>query len=188
MSSSIRRAATISLAVGAVLAMGACAAVSGLDALEVCRDATCADGGGDGAGGDGTTSDDGSTTGTDAGRDARRDGQGGGGVTCGSESLVCTSPNVCCLGATPSCAPSCADGTPTITCARQSDCRGENQVCCGTNLGADSGASGTACMGVNSCRGAGSRILCDPNGVNTCGTDTCGGTIIVGGQTLHYCN
>lgn len=148
MSSSIRRVATICSALVAALGMGACAAVSGLDALEVCRDATCTSG--DGGGGDGTTGDDGAT-GSDAATDARGDAPPPG---------------------------------PAVTCVRLSDCHGEKQVCCGQNLvGADGAAPSTVCT--PQCRG---EVLCDPNGANTCGTDTCGGTVTVGGQTLHYCN
>jgi hypothetical protein len=170
-------------------ALGACAAVSGLDALAVCQEGDCPDGGADPA--DGTVGADGQTVGdgrdgggsdgarTDAGKDT-----GPIALPCGAAGgLVCTSPQqVCCLGANATCAASCAGGT-TVTCERAQDCSSPNPDCCATFL--DGGTGGTTCVGTRGqCAGL---ILCDPNGPNTCGGDVCNGTRTVGGQTFHYC-
>ncbi len=172
-----------------VLALGACAAVSGLSALDVCSGTACLDGGG--IGDDGPASADGAGTG-DAGAsdgDAGVTPEAGGSVMLACLGVTCAKAQVCCLGgAAPGCGASCPSAGITITCERTADCA-SNQVCCGKNWGfGDAGPGNSVCVAPGTCGDQGSVVLCDVDAGNTCGTDTCSGTKTIGGQVFHYCN
>jgi hypothetical protein len=220
MSSRTFQACVLVGVVGSVF-LGACAALSGLDALEICQGSACDDGGviadgtvggddqaasdgggnqrgndgsgNDGGGGDGSDGSAGNDgAGGDTGTDAAKPdaGQDSGGVTlpCGNGGgLVCTGGQVCCLGAAPSCAASCATGI-TITCERPQDCTAPNPVCCGMNLGQGDAGSSACVHDKGQCPDPQSLVFCDPNGPPCGNGDSCTGIKIIGGQTFHFCD